>query len=163
MGSFAIGLIGQYEVTLDAQGRFPVPARLRSATGLDDKPLLDGELVLARWFEQCLVLFPPQEWHSFRQGLSAKRQADEDYRLFSRQLYRSAWPVSLDKVGRILIPSHLLEVAKLSPRLGAVLIGMDQWIEIWNRELFQSYLDKSSKSYEDVAKELFTRNGPDRQ
>ena len=52
------GFLGEFESTLDAKGRFLLPAGLK-------KQLPEGEntrFVINRGFEKCLSLYPKQSW-----------------------------------------------------------------------------------------------------
>ena len=50
--------IGEYEVKLDAKGRFSFPAGLRKQLSL----LSQGKFVVNRGLEDCLVLYQQEDW-----------------------------------------------------------------------------------------------------
>lgn len=154
---FLGGLLGQYHTTMDDKGRFALPAKLRSFIGPNKKPLLDGELIITKGLEGCLSLFPQSEWAVIQQRLSSLNFTKRDFRFFSRRFYSSAQLVSPDKNGRILIPSHLINEADLKKDL--LVIGVNDWVEIWNPERHKYYLEQYSGSYEEVAERLFTGDG----
>ena len=151
------GFLGQYQTTLDEKGRFALPAKLRAVKGVAKKPLLEGELTITKGLEGCLSLYPQQEWQKIQERLSSLNFTKKDFRFFSRRFYSSAGMVTPDKNGRILIPSHLLTEAKLSKDL--LVIGVNDWIELWDPIRYQYYLEQYSGSYEDVAERLFTGDG----
>lgn len=151
------GFLGQYQTTLDDKGRFALPAKLRAVKGVAKKPLLEGELTITKGLEGCLSLYPQQEWQKIQERLSSLNFTKKDFRFFSRRFYSSAGMVTPDKNGRILIPSHLLTEAKLSKDL--LVIGVNDWIELWDPIRYQYYLEQFSGSYEDVAERLFTGDG----
>lgn len=148
------GFYGQYNTTMDSKGRFALPSKLRTVFKIKDKPLLDGELVLAKGLEGCLSLYPGSEWESIQKRLSSLNFTKKDFRFFSRRFYSSAATVSPDKNGRILIPSHLIKEASLSKDL--LVIGVSDWIEIWDPQRYDYYLEQFGGSYEEVAERLFT-------
>ena len=149
-----MGFYGQYRTTLDDNGRFALPAKLRAVKGPGKKPQLGGELVLAKGMEGCLSLYPPSEWKDVQNRMSSLTFTQKDFRLFSRWFYSSAATMSLDKSGRIMIPSHLIEEAGLKKDL--MVIGVNRWIEIWNPERYEYYLKQFAGSFEEVAERLFT-------
>jgi MraZ protein len=151
------GFYGQYQTTLDGKGRFALPAKLRSVAGPDKKPLLSGDLILTKGLEGCLSLYPASEWGEIQQRLSSLNFTQRDFRYFSRRFYSAASTVSLDKSGRILIPSHLITEASLKKDL--LVIGVNSNVEIWNPERYAYYLEQFSGSYEEVAERLFTGDG----
>ena len=151
------GFLGQYQTTMDDKGRFALPAKLRSVLGSDRKPLLDGDLTITKGLEGCLSLYPKVEWENIKSRLSSLNFTKKDSRLFSRRFYSSAGIVTPDKSGRILIPSHLVTEGKLQKDL--LVIGVNNWIEIWDPIRYQYYLEQYSGSYEEVAERLFTGDG----
>jgi MraZ protein len=157
-GRSVSGFLGQFETTLDDKGRLALPAKLRAVRGDDNRPLLEGELYLTKGLEGCLSLYPELEWAEIQKRFAGLNFTQRDFRFFSRRFYSSATPLAHDKNGRILIPTHLLGEAGLKRDL--LIIGVNRWIEIWNPERFQYYLEQFAGSYEDVAERLFTGHGP---
>ncbi len=151
------GFYGQFQTTMDDKGRFALPAKLRSVLGADDKPLLEGNLIITKGLEGCLSLYPQGEWAEIQNRLSSLNFTKRDYRYFGRRFYSLASVVSPDRNGRILIPSHLLSEASLKRELHV--IGVNRWIEIWNPERYQYYLEQYTGSYEEVAERLFSGDG----
>lgn len=151
------GFYGQFQTTLDEKGRFGLPAKLRNVASPDSgKPLLEGDLIITKGLEGCLSLYPEAEWASIERRLSDLSFTQRDFRYFSRRLYSSAGTVSPDRNGRILVPSHLVAEAALKKEL--LVIGVGRWIEIWNPDRYQYYLDQFAGSYEEVAERLLTAN-----
>lgn len=150
-------LLGQYQSTMDAKGRFPLPAKLRAVIGPDKKPLLDGDLIITKGLEGCLTLYPQKEWAQIQERLSSLNFTKRDFRFFGRRFYSSAQAVSPDKNGRILIPSHLVKEGKLKKDL--LIIGVNEWVEIWDPDRYQYYLEQYTGSYEEVAERLFMGDG----
>ncbi|MDF1544775.1 MAG: division/cell wall cluster transcriptional repressor MraZ [bacterium] len=154
------GFFGQYQTTRDEKGRFALPAKLRSVLSAPGKkPLLEGNLVITKGLEGCLSLYPEPEWEEVQSRLSTLNFTEKDFRYFSRRFYSAAGSVTPDKNGRILIPSHLVAEAGLKKEL--LVIGVNRWVEIWNPERYQYYLEQYSKSYEEVAERLFSGDGSD--
>lgn len=148
------GFYGQYLTTMDVKGRFALPAKLRNTIGTGKKPLLEGELVLTKGLEGCLSLYPKAEWTNIQNRLSSLNFTKKDFRFFSRRFYSSASVVSPDRNGRILIPSHLIKEADFKKEI--LVIGVNRWIEIWNPERYNYYLEQFAGSYEEVAERLFS-------
>jgi len=102
-------------------------------------------------------LYPQKEWDNIQSRLSSLNFTKKDFRFFSRRFYSAAAIVSPDKNGRILIPSHLVAEASLKKEL--LVIGVNDWIEIWEPIRYQYYLEQFSGSYEEVAERLFLGDG----
>ena len=56
--------MGEYNYTMDEKGRLNLPPRFREQ--------LEQGMVLTRWMDQCLVLFPQQEWERICQKLQSR-------------------------------------------------------------------------------------------
>ena len=151
------GLYGQYHTTMDDKGRFALPAKLRGITGTDNKPLLEGDLIITKGLEGCLTIYPEPEWAEVQNRLSSLNFTKRDFRFFGRRFYSSAAIVSPDRNGRILIPAHLVKEASLKKEL--MVIGVNRWVEIWDPDRYQYYLEQYTGSYEEVAERLFTADG----
>jgi MraZ protein len=61
--------------------------------------------------------------------------------------------VSLDRQGRLLIPSHLQKEASLNRDI--LVIGAYRWVEFWDPEIHRKYFAEYGQSYEEVAEKLF--------
>lgn len=151
------GFFGQYNVNLGPKGRISLPARIRPRNG-DGSP---APLVLTRGFENCLALYPEDEWSALHSHLDGLPTTSRDFRLFSRIMYSAAVIVTPDSQGRFLIPSYLLKFAHLKRQ--ALVLGANRWIEIWDPEKFDHTLDQPGGGFEDVAERLFNSRGPERR
>jgi MraZ protein len=122
--------LGEYEHTLDAKGRLAIPARFRSQMGRG--------VVLSKGMGSCLSLYLSEDWEQKSQELVASMEGEE-LRNFERRIYPSACEVELDGQGRIVVPAKLRAYAKLE--VNVTIAGVRDHIEIWDREIWQSYQD----------------------
>lgn len=116
--------LGQYRHTLDDKGRLTIPARFR-------EELSEGAY-LTQGFDQNLRLLTEPAFHAISEKLSQMKTTDPVTRELRRLVFATASQVDLDKVGRILIPQFLRDVAHLGN--DAVVVGVGQVIEIWSPE-----------------------------
>ena len=63
-----------------------------------------------------------------------------------------AMEVSLDALGRILIPDYLKNYAGLTKKV--VIAGLYNRVEIWDEEKWNTYKEKTEKSAGDIAERL---------
>ncbi|RYD88180.1 MAG: division/cell wall cluster transcriptional repressor MraZ, partial [Sphingobacteriales bacterium] len=123
----AVSFLGEYEATLDAKGRFLLPAGFK-------RQLPEGEatrFVLNRGFEKCLTLYPMQSWKPLYDQISTLNDFDPKVREFRRYFLNGAVEVEPDTAGRILVPKNLAEYANLGKDL--VLAAAVNKIEIWDK------------------------------
>lgn len=113
--------------------------------------------MLTRGLDDCLALYSEDEWDSFQARMDELSFTKKDFRFFSRFIYSSAILVEPDAQGRFLIPANLLAGADLQGE--ALVLGARRWIEIWNPEKYQQYVERYGGSFEEVAERLFTDGG----
>ena len=140
--------LGEYEVAIDAKGRFLLPAGLR-------KQLPEGageRFVINRGFESCLVLYTMDVW----QVLSAKMNKLNDFnqkeRAFKRLFLNGASIVELDSAGRMLLPKNLMEYASLSKEM--ILAAQGNKVELWDKEAYQNYMKENVGGLSILAEEV---------
>ena len=143
---------GEYNNSLDSKNRLNIPAKFRKA--LD--PVNDRTFVLTRGFDQCLLLYPLNEWQEVEAQLgqlSSIRSRDRD---FVRSITRHATPVQYDGQGRIQIPEALILFSGIQKDVNV--IGMIKKIELWDPEVLNEQ-DKrghsvAGKDFDDLANEI---------
>ena len=69
-------------------------------------------------------------------------------RLFYRLFHQGAKLISLDRAGRILIPTELRGYAELDKKL--VLVGRTQRLEIWSEANWNAEREKSQATYREM-------------
>ena len=122
-------LLGEYHLNLDDKGRLSVPASLRNALHEFYAPD-DTTLVVTKFFENCLVLYPKAEWLTIQTQL-LDLPNDGTSRAFVRHFCASANVCTLDRQGRVLIPPKLRQYAEIDAE--ALMIGVVKKLEIWAR------------------------------
>jgi len=132
------GFLGEYEATVDAKGRFLLPAGFK-------RQLPEGEIttfVINRGFEKCLSLYPKKSWDPLYAQISTLNDFDPKVREFRRYFLNGATEVEPDTAGRILIPQNLKDYAGLGKDI--VLAAAVDKIEIWDKEKYQQFFESYS-------------------
>ena len=147
-----ISFTGEYYNSLDQKNRLNIPAKFRKV--LD--PVNDRTFVLTRGFDQCLVLYPLQDWSQVEEQLSKLSSIRGKHRNFVRSITRYAISVQYDSQGRIQIPDTLLIYSSIQKE--AAVIGMINKIELWDPSVL-SQLDAredgiEDKGFDDLANEI---------
>lgn len=143
------GFIGEYESTLDAKGRFLLPAAFK-------KQLPKGSsenFVINRGFEKCLSLYPIKSWEPIFAEISDLNDFEPKVRQFRRYFLNGAIQVVLDTVNRLLIPKNLMEYAGLEKNI--VLVSAVNKIEIWDKNKYQQFFENfSPEAFSNLAKDV---------
>lgn len=126
---------GEYSHSIDAKGRLIVPAKFRE--------LLGDQFVVTKGFDGCLFVFAQEGWDEFEAKLKALPMDKPEARKLTRFFLAGAIDAELDKQGRILLPSNLLEHAKIEK--DAVIAGVGNRAEIWNKKAWDD-----SSSFDDI-------------
>lgn len=142
------GLVGEYEVKLDNKGRFMFPAHLRKQLS----PAAQENFMLNKGFEDCLTLFPMNEWDAISAKLSKLNLFVPKNRMFYRLFHQGAKNIALDGVGRILIPTHLMDRVGLSKDV--MLIAYNDRIEIWDRTKYLEMIEGNMTDFADLANDV---------
>ena len=143
------GFLGEYEATLDAKGRFLLPAGFK-------KQLAESagdQYVINRGFEKCLSLYPMSEWQPIFEKISKLNDFDPKVREFRRYFLNGATIVELDSAGRLLLPKSLMSYANLEKDI--VLAAASNKIEIWDKVKYQEFFENFSPgSFSDLAQQV---------
>ena len=75
-----------------------------------------------------------------------------DARGFARLMLAGAMDVTIDNLGRILVPDYLKQYALLKKKV--VIAGLYNRIEIWDAQNWQNYKRKTETAVGDIAERL---------
>lgn len=138
--------LGQFEHTLDDKGRLIIPSSYR-----DD---LQEGLVITRGKRCYLNMFPLPKWAGLIKDLEAlpvytqTRSAN-----LRRMVLAHAVKTRPDSHGRVRIPDHLREYAKIGDQV--VLAGVGDHVELWSPTLWLDTLHElDSMTFEDDQQDL---------
>ena len=137
-----ISFTGEYQNFLDTKNRLNIPAKFRKV--LD--PINDRTFVITRGFDQCIVLYPLQDWSQVEEQLGKLSSIRGRHRSFVRSVTRYAISVQYDGQGRIQIPESLLGYSGIEKEVAV--IGMINKIELWNPAII-SQMDANEEGIED--------------
>ncbi len=142
------GLLGEYQVKLDAKGRVKLPSGLKKQLN----PADNGRFVINRGFEKCLVLYPFSEWEKVSARVNSLNRFVKKNREFIRYFFRGATELVLDSTDRLNIPNHLLKYADVDKEL--LLSANNNLIEVWNKDHYENLMQIDSDDFADLAEEV---------
>jgi MraZ protein len=141
-----LSFLGQFEHNLDAKDRLTVPSKFRAA--------LANGVVLAKGLDPCVWVFAPDGYERFTgQFLGETNPLGRRGRMMRRHFHGGAFPDGLDSANRIRLPKKLIEHAGLGEGK-CVIVGSDDWFEIWSPDRWESYEKEMDAEVSDVAENL---------
>ncbi|MFD2612799.1 division/cell wall cluster transcriptional repressor MraZ [Paenibacillus gansuensis] len=140
--------MGEYQHTIDDKGRMIIPAKFRDALGTN--------FVVTRGLDNCLFVYPMEEWKVLETKLKALPLMKSDARAFTRFFFSGATECELDKQGRVNLPNTLREHGKLEK--DCVVLGVSNRVEIWSKEVWEGYFSQSETSFNEIAEKLVDFN-----
>jgi MraZ protein len=140
--------LGTYEHSIDAKGRLFIPAKLRVDNATETR------FILTQGLENCLYIYQPTVFNDILtnklSSIPVKNQ--QDARAFKRMLLAGAQDVSLDDMGRLLLPRPLIEHAGLKKDIS--ILGVGERIELWSAERWKAYSRKASQTFSRLGRQL---------
>lgn len=139
--------MGEFHQRLDEKGRVTIPVKMR-----DD---LGSHFIVTRGLDGCIFIYPKEEWQRIIVQYKELPNTKET-RTFLRAFLSCACESNMDKQGRVNLATPLIEWASLNKDV--VLIGVNERLEVWSKEIWENYLEESKESFSDIADRLFQTN-----
>ena len=132
-GIVAQMFLGQFQHNLDDKGRLMIPARYRD--------LLAAGAFITQGFDKCLMVMTDDYFKQVYDRINTMNLADPTARMLRRLILSNAYPVEVDKVGRILVPQNLrvflgIENGELT------VAGQGDYFEVWTPAEWKTQMDK---------------------
>ncbi|MEX0978031.1 MAG: hypothetical protein WDZ48_04220, partial [Pirellulales bacterium] len=102
-----------------------------------------------------LALYTEDSLAALANRLAQASPNAQDVRAFGRLFYARAQAVELDSQGRVRIPPELAALAGLGKE--AVLIGVQDHLELWERRRWEQYVARRQSQYDQIAEAAFER------
>lgn len=145
--------LGEYEIALDAKGRFLLPSALRKQMGEG----VSMQFVVKRDFENCLTIYHMETWDAISAKLNKLNDLKKDVREFKRLFLNGATVVELDSADRMLVPKPLQEYAGIKKE--AVLAAQGNKMELWDKDTYYNYLRQNAVNMSRLAEDVANDNG----
>ena len=140
MGEFR----GSAPAKIDDRGRLKVPTDFRRAL----EEAYGADVFVTSVHGDSTLLYPLQVWDDIEQQLSRLPRTLSAKRRFLERVSYYGQQGKLDSQGRIVIPPLLRDSARMVGEV--VVLGMQDHLEVWNRELFERRLVAEPMTDEDL-------------
>ena len=140
-------LLGTYPAKLATNHRIALPAQLRHELG--------DKLIIAKWYEERLVILAKSTLNSLlTRIIGTSSLITEPVRGSEHFIFSSAYELTPDDQGRIIIPEGLIAYARLPEDV--YFLGVGDRVEVWGKQIWderEKIIMKEAPSYiENLAK-----------
>ena len=139
---------GKYESNLDEKGRVVIPSKYRNEIG--------EKLYLIKGFEGCISLYKEEDFAIFIENLKHLKYEKSKVRDYQRLLLESVVELTIDRQGRVLIPTRTLKEYEISSKV--VVVGVINHLELWDSAKWVNYKEEKETNFELDAENLITDN-----
>ena len=138
--------MGEYTHSIDAKGRIILPADFRQELGVT--------FIITKGFDKCLFLYGQQAWEELAAKLRSLPISKPEARAVNRFFFSGARTLECDKQGRFLIPANLRNHAEIVLKEDVILTGVDNRIEVWSKDNWNSYSSEVEPDVTSIAASL---------
>ena len=138
-------LIGEYHHNIDDKGRLTIPSKFREEIG--------DKFIVTRGLDNCLFVYSLVEWEKIVSKLKTLPFTKKDARTFTRFFLSGATLCEFDKQGRINLANSLISYAGIQKE--CAIIGVNDRLEVWALDKFNSLMEENTDSLSDIAENLF--------
>jgi MraZ protein len=136
---------GEFHHSIDVKGRLILPSKFRD--------VLDAPFIITRGLDGCLFVYQQDEWEGIVSKLKELPFTQKKAREFNRFFLSGATECSIDKQGRVNIATPLQQYAGLEKE--CVVIGVNDRIEIWAKDKWDSFMETNVDDFSEMAEGLF--------
>lgn len=129
--------LGTYTPRLDDKGRLTLPAKFRDE--------LAGGLMVTKGQDHSLAVYPKDEFSTLARRAATASRNNPQARAFVRALAAATDEQRPDTQGRITLSAEHRRYANLTK--DCVVIGSVDFLEIWDKQAWTSYLADHEEDY----------------
>ena len=123
---------------IDAKGRIVLPSRFREELG--------ETFIVAKGFFDCVQVLSLEEFEKLRENI--KKLPAQSALALQYAIIATAVEVTPNSQGRVPLPQDLRNAVSLSKE--AVVVGMDNRLEIWDKEKFDAFLAQNQPTVQEA-------------
>lgn len=137
------GFTGSFRYSVDSKNRISIPAKLRREISVEsDKRFI----ILSDTDDRCIKLYPQSVFKNIIDAISKANPFDPLNAYARRRLLSSVYEEEMDGQYRIKLPAELLKKTNINGE--CLVVGVGDYIELWNPDEFQKYLDESARQFQ---------------
>ena len=130
-------LTGEYDHQIDAKNRIRIPSKLK---GKEEK------LYFSKGTNGCVFVFYEAAIKEKLEKLEEIKISDSEKQKGMRSFTKSLKLVEFDGQGRLVIPSELIDYAKI--KKDVKICGAGSRIEVWSKEVYDEYFAETDENFD---------------
>ena len=142
-------LFGVYERNADAKGRVMLPVAFKKQL---TSVLKNGFVLKRSIFSKSLELYPMATWNEMVKEVNKLNKFIKKNVEFIRLFNYGVVPVELDSAGRLLISKDMMTFSSISKNV--VMAAAGDRIEIWNKKLYEKFINEGTTNFEKLAEDV---------
>ena len=135
---------GSFTHTLDEKGRLMIPRKMREELGY--------KVYIMKGFDGSLSLYNEERYQKLVAEFSSLPFNQRKNRDYLRIQFASTHEMDVDKLGRVQIPTALLNKFNISREV--IVLGIGDHIEIWDQKKYAEYEASVKDEFENIAETI---------
>ena len=135
---------GSFAHTLDEKGRLMIPRKMREELGY--------KVYIMKGFDGSLSVYNEDRYQKLVDEFSKLSFTQHNNRDYLRLQFASTYDMDVDKLGRVQIPTALLNKFNISREV--LVLGIGDHIEVWDAKKYQEYEDAAMGKFEENAENI---------
>ena len=135
---------GNFAHSLDEKGRLMIPRKMREELGY--------KVYIMKGFDGSLSIYPESRYQKLVEEFSKLPFNQQKNRDYLRLQFASTYEMDVDKLGRVQIPTALLNKFNISREV--IVLGIGDHIEIWDQKKYAEYEASVKDEFENIAETI---------
>ena len=138
---------GSFVHNLDEKGRLMIPRKMREELGY--------KVYIMKGFDGSLSLYNEERYFELVKEFSRLSFNQQKVRDYLRIQFASTYEMEVDKLGRVQLPTALLNKYNISKEV--IVLGIGDHIEVWDKAKYIEYEESVKDSFESLAEDIDTK------
>ena len=135
---------GSFVHSLDEKGRLMIPRKMREELGY--------KVYIMKGFDGSLSLYNEERYLELVKEFSRLSFNQQKVRDYLRIQFASTYEMEVDKLGRVQLPTALLNKYNISKEV--IVLGIGDHIEIWDQKKYEEYESGVVENFEKNAESI---------
>lgn len=135
---------GSFAHSLDEKGRLMIPRKMRDELGY--------KVYIMQGLDGCLSVYNESAYQKLVEQFSRLSFNQHKNRDYLRLQFASTHEMDIDKLGRVQIPTALLNKYGISREV--IVLGIGDHIEVWDQKKYEEYEASVKDEFENIAETI---------